>query len=160
MAYQQNPYQQMPQQFTQPVQQVIPQIQQTQYSSQLPTVGVFWVPGLAGAQGFNQTANTEAYLRDFNDPQVLFIKTTDQFGRISSLEKYRMVKEEIEETPAVVSTDKFVTVDQLNDILDEKLGKLASKFDKPQQTPGGKRNNGSKRQNKPRHEEDDYDDAE
>ena len=158
MAYQQNPYQQMPQQFTQ---QIIPQIQQptAQYSSQLPTVGVFWVPGLAGAQGFNQTANTEAYLRDFNDPQVLFIKTTDQFGRISSLEKYRMVKEEIEETPAVVSTDKFVTVDQLNDILDEKLGKLASKFDKPQQTPGGKRNNGSKR-NKPRYDEEDNDDAE
>jgi hypothetical protein len=70
-----------------------------------------------------------------------------------------MVKEEIEEAPAVVNTDKFVTVDQLNDILDEKLDRLASRFDRSQQTPGGKRNNGSKR-NKPRYDEEDDNNAE
>ena len=160
MAYQQNPYQQVIPQLTNPVNQsqVIPQVPQTS-SNQLPTVGVFWVQGLAGAQGFQvNAANTEVYLRDSNDNNILYIKTTDQFGRPNSLEKYHMTKEMIED-PSVSNAANFVTVEQLNNILDEKFDKLAKSFNKPQQNQGGKRNNGSKRQNRPRYEED-YDDAE
>lgn len=162
MAYQMNPYQQVIPQLTNPINpsQAIPQVSQPP-SNQLPTVGVFWVQGLAGAQGYQvDTANTEVYLRDSNDNDILYVKTTDQFGRPTKLKKYRMQEEEIEDTSAS-NTANFVTVEQLNDILDEKFDKLAKSFNKAQQhTSGGKRNNGSKRQNKPRYEEDDYDDAE
>lgn len=114
--------------------------------------------GLAGAQGYQvNAANTEVYLRDSNDSDILYVKTTDQFGRPNTLKKYRM-QEEVIEDPSASNTANFVTVDQLNDILDEKFDKLAKSFNKPQHTPGGKRNNGSKRQNRPRYEED-YDDA-
>lgn len=122
-------------------------------------MGVFWVQGLAGAQGYQvNTANTEVYLRDSNDSDILYVKTTDQFGRPNTLKKYRMTEEVIEDG-TIPNTSNFVTVDQLNDILDEKLDKLAAKFNKPPQNQGGKRNNGSRRQNRPRYEED-YDDAE
>ena len=131
--------------------------QPAQQLNQLPTVGVFWVQGLEGAKGYQvNTANTEVYLRDSEDNDILYVKTTDQFGRPNSLKMYRLAEETIQDT-AVQNTSNFVTVDQLNDILDEKLDKLAAKFNKPQQqNHNGKRNNGSRRNRK--YEEDEYDD--
>lgn len=127
-----------------------------QQFNQLPTVGVFWVQGLEGAKGYQvNTANTEVYLRDSEDNDILYVKTTDQFGRPNSLKMYRL-NEEVIADPAIVNTSNFVTVDQLNDILDEKLEKLAQKFNKPQNHNNGKRNNGSRRNR--RYEEDEYDD--
>ena len=155
----QTPYQQIPPIPNQYNNQVIPQIQpqqQMQQFNQLPTVGVFWVQGLEGAKGYQvNTANTEVYLRDSEDNDILYVKTTDQFGRPNSLKMYRL-NEEVIADPAIVNTSNFVTVDQLNDILDEKLEKLAQKFNKPQNHNNGKRNNGSRRNR--RYEEDEYDD--
>jgi hypothetical protein len=128
----------------------MPQVQQQQQQySNLPTVGVYYTQGLEGAKGFQiNLANTEAYLRDVEADDILYIKTTDQFGRPNSLKRYRLVEEEIQDN-TMQNTSNFVTVDQLNDILDDKLDKLAEKFNKPRNN----RNNGSRRNNR----RDDYD---
>ena len=154
------PYQQVIPQIVQPqqYQQILPQpTQQQQFN--LPTVGVFWVQGLEGAKGYQvNTANTEVYLRDSEDNDILYVKTTDQFGRPNSLKMYRLNEETIQDA-TIQNTSNFVTVDQLNDILDEKLDKLAAKFNKPQQNHNGKRNNGSRR-NRRYEEDEDYDETE
>ena len=141
-----------PMQYGNQQQYQIPQVQQTQQPqySNLPTIGVFYTQGLEGAKGFQiNLANAEAYLRDAEDNEILYIKTTDQYGRPKSLERYRLIKEEIKDN-STQNISNFVTVDQLNDILDEKLDKLAEKFNKPKNN----RNNGSRRNNR----RDDYDD--
>ena len=159
-----------------PYQQIIPQIpqapqpqqyvnqypaqQQFQRSNIAPNVGVYWVQGLAGAKGFqSETPNADIYLRDAEDMEIMYIKTTDQFGRPNGLERYRMVKEPINETPNMDNSN-FVTVDQLNDILDSKFEKLAEKLNKPQNNHNGKRNNGSRRNNRKYEEDEDYDETE
>lgn len=129
----------------------MPQVQQTQQPqySNLPTVGVYYTQGLEGAKGFQfNIPNAEVYLRDTEDNHVLYIKTTDQYGRPNSLKRYRLSEEDIQDN-SMQNASNFVTVDQLNDILDDKLDKLAEKFNKPKSN----RNNGSRRNNR----RDDYD---
>ena len=140
----------------------MPQQSQPQQSSDaLPNVGVFWVQGLAGAKGFqSDVPNADIYLRDAEDKEIMYIKTTDQFARPNGLRMFRLTEEEIQD-PSIPNTANFVTVDQLNEILDTKLDKLIEKFNKPQNNNRkGNRNNGSRRNNRRYDEEDDYDEAE
>ena len=89
----------------------------------------------------------------------MYIKTTDQFGRPNGLERYRMVKEPINDL-SNTDNSNFVTVDQLNDILDSKFEKLVEKINKPQNNHKGNRNNGSRRNNRKYEEDEDYDETE
>ena len=113
--------------------------------------------GLEGAKAYQvNTSNAEVYLRDSDDSDILYIKTTDQYGRPNTLRMFRLTEEEIQDSP-FPDASKYVTVDQLNDILDDKFDQLVKKLNRPQNQSGGKRNNGSKRNNR-RYEEDEYDD--
>lgn len=158
------PYQQVIPQIVQPQQypQILPQPTQQQFqrSNTAPNVGVYWVQGLAGAKGFqSETPNADIYLRDAEDMEIMYIKTTDQFGRPNGLERYRMVKEPINDS-SNTDNSNFVTVDQLNDILDSKFEKLVEKLNKPQNNHKGNRNNGSRRNNRRYEEDEDYDETE
>lgn len=103
--------------------QVIPQIQQVplqqSQSSNLPTVGVYWVQGLEGAKGYQvNVPNTEVYLRDAEDNKTMYIKTTDSMGRPMSLKRYRMEEDPIQEFQSQ-DTSNFVTRDELKSTLKE-----------------------------------------
>ena len=95
-----------------------------QQQTQLATVGVFWVQGLEGAKAYQvNTSNAEVYLRDSDDSDILYIKTTDQYGRPNTLRMFRLTEEEIQDSP-FPDASKYVTVDQINDILDDKFDQL------------------------------------
>lgn len=112
--------------------------------------------GVEGAKGFQvNTPNTETYLRDVENEDILYIKSTDQFGRPNKLVRRSLGKEEIINSSAnTIDTSDFVTTKQLNDILDEKLAVFVDKLQPKHQ--GGNRNNGSRRNRQNRPQEDTY----
>ena len=106
----------------QTIPQVIPQVQpQYQYQQQqsnMPTVGVYWVQGLEGAKGYQvNIPNTEVYLRDVEENNTIYIKTTDSMGRPTSLKRYRLEEDPIQELqPQSIDTSNFVTKDELEEM--------------------------------------------
>lgn len=117
-----------PSQFGQSVQQTIPQIQpQQSYQPQLPCqynpTQVQWVQGEAGAKGFQLTyPNSEVYLRDSENPEYLYIKTTDNMGRPSSLKKFYMEEEPISDDHQI-DTSNFVTREEFRSELESMFKK-------------------------------------
>ena len=112
-------------QFGQPSQQVIPQVQpQTSYQQppcQFNPTQVMWVQGEAGAKGYQLTyPNSEVYLRDSENPEYLYIKTTDNMGRPSSIKKFY-----IEEVSMTSESDnsEFITRDELKSELENMFKK-------------------------------------
>ena len=55
----------------------------------------------------------EVYIRDATDPDVLYIKTNDNTGRLSSFKKYILQEEEIED-----QTTEYVTKQELTETLE------------------------------------------
>ena len=50
--------------------------------------------GLEGAKAYQvNTSNAEVYLRDSDDSDILYIKTTDQYGRPNTLRMFRLTAE-------------------------------------------------------------------
>lgn len=98
---------------------VTPTNQQTSYQQppcQFNPTQVMWVQGEAGAKGFQLTyPNSEVYLRDSENPEYLYIKTTDNMGRPASLKKYYIEEEPMTDTQQV-DTSRFITRDELEDM--------------------------------------------
>lgn len=96
----------------------------------LPGIGVYWVQGPEGAKGYYfNTPNTETYLRDSENTDILYIKSTDALGRPQSLQTYRLTQidiSELEQKP-VVNNSQYVTIDQFEE-LSNKIDKLSNQL--------------------------------
>ena len=111
---------------------VMPQQQSSPQHQNNPMV---WVQGLEGAKGYPLAPNTVLPLWD-SENQTIYIKVTDQSGipqRLRILDYTERV-----EQPENQVTD-YVTVAQLNDILDQKLSALAQSL---QQRPNYQKKGG------------------
>lgn len=55
----------------------------------------------------------EVYIRDTTDPEVLYIKTNDNTGRLASFKKYSLQEEEMDD-----QTNEYVTKQELTATLE------------------------------------------
>lgn len=85
--------------------------------------------GLGGAKAFQTTvSNAETYMRDAEDPTILYTKTTDAYGRPTSLKRYKLEEYPIEEEKPFDSSN-FVTHDELMTTLDSMFKKYLNDGD-------------------------------
>lgn len=85
--------------------------------------------GLGGAKAFQTTvSNAETYMRDAEDPTILYTKTTDAYGRPTSLKRYKLEEYPIEEEKPFDSSN-FVTRDELMSTLDSMFKKYLNDDD-------------------------------
>lgn len=83
--------------------------------------GINWVQGIEGAKAFQMMPNSNIVLLDSDNENIFYIKIADNIG-MCNLRVFKY--EEIEDFSKPVSTDmsKYITREELNSILDEKLG--------------------------------------
>ena len=87
-------------------------------------MGMFWAQGLEGARNYRiNSANSEVFLRDVTDPNVLYLKTTDQFGNEKSFLKYTLPEPESVNQVCTLDTSNFVTKQELTDTLENMFKK-------------------------------------
>lgn len=111
--------------------------------------------GLEGAKGFQMTtANTSVYLRDSDDQEMLYIKSTDANGRPGILQAYHLDEVRIDNQ---TEENDYITADILDQVLDEKLEKMFKRY-----MGGNKNQNQNRNRNKNRNNrvEEEYDDTE
>ena len=85
--------------------------------------------GLGGAKAFQTTvSNAETYMRDAEDTSILYTKTTDAYGRPTSLKRYKLEEYPIEEEKPFDSSN-FVTHDELMSTLDSMFKKYLNDDD-------------------------------
>lgn len=103
---------------------------------------IFWVQGIEAAKSHPVAPGNNMALWD-SENQSIYIKSVDQSGIPQPLR----ILDYTERVEAPVSTEpaNYVTVDQLNDILDSKLSALAEslKPTRPNNYRKGGRNNGN-----------------
>lgn len=115
---------------------------------------MYWVQGLEGAKGFQlTTANTSVYLRDSDDQNMLYIKSTDANGRPGTLQAFKLEEVHVDNDRSADS--EFITADVLDQVLDDKLEKMFKKYmsNKPNR-------NNSRNKSRNNRVEEDYDETE
>ena len=107
--------------------QVIPSLQPTNQPSQPQLMGMFWAQGLDGARNYRiNSANSEVFLRDVTNPNVLYLKSTDQFGNEKSFLRYTLPEPEPVNNSCILDTSDFVTKQELTDTLESMFKKYMS----------------------------------
>ena len=92
--------------------------QQQQQAQVVPPKVVDYVQGELGATIYPVAYNQEVFLLDMEDPNRVYRKSRDGNGKVSPLEKCRVVPEEDTKTPEVDLKD-YVKVDDILDIVSE-----------------------------------------
>lgn len=101
---------------------------------------MFWAQGLEGARNYRiNSANSEVFLRDVTNPDVLYLKTTDQFGNEKSFVRYNLPDPEPVNASCTLDTSEFVTKKELTDMLDGMFQKYMPQSQ--QNKPPRQRNN-------------------
>lgn len=134
-AFYQNPMTAIPPNATVPMQ--TPTMQQ-QPQQTTPNTNMIWVQGIEGAKAFSQVPGTRVVLMDSED-QCFYIKEVDSSGIPKPLRAFDFTERKIVE-PQFNNASNFVTADQLNDILDEKLSALVNTL---QQRPSYQKKGGN-----------------
>lgn len=83
---------------------------------------IYWVQGIEGAKGYPVANGSNLALWD-SESQCIYIKSVDSSGLPQPLRILDYT--ERVQTPVSTEPANYVTVDQLNDILDSKLSALA-----------------------------------
>jgi hypothetical protein len=98
-----------------------PQNQQSNYQQQAPVIPpkvVDYVQGELAATIYPVAYNQEVFLLDMDDPNRVYRKSRDANGKITPLEKCRLVTEE-DVKPSEVNLKDYVKVDDILDIVSE-----------------------------------------
>lgn len=98
-----------------------PQNQQSNYQQQVPVIPpkvVDYVQGELAATIYPVAYNQEVFLLDMDDPNRVYRKSRDANGKITPLEKCRLVTEE-DVKPSEVNLKDYVKVDDILDIVSE-----------------------------------------
>lgn len=91
---------------------------------------MFWVQGFEGVKALPLTVpNAEVYIRDTNDLNVMYTKSTDNMGRVTSLRGFKLEEFEIKDNSSV-DTSNFVTRDELKETLEETFQKYLPQMQK------------------------------
>lgn len=94
-----------------------------QVPNQVPNnSNIYWVQGIEGAKGYPVANGSNLALWD-SENQCIYIKSVDSSGLPQPLRILDYT--ERVQTPVSTEPANYVTVDQLNDILDSKLSALA-----------------------------------
>ena len=103
--YGNNYYNQQPNQYVQPVQNIIP---------------MTYVNGLEGAKAYWMGTNAIAYLRDNNDDSILYEKRTDNFGKYQ-MKAYKLTEMQVDNATntfkALNSSDNIKTLENKIDAI-------------------------------------------
>lgn len=146
-------------------QQYIPQVHPPQmsinnFNNNAPTVGVYWVQGIEGAKGFfTNSTNTDVYLRDSENKDILYIKSTDNLGMPKNLEAYRLEKINTSELENHQSQNmsNYVTQDQFNTLMD-KINDISNRLEnRGNRKPQYNKKRQNRQQNYINEEDNDYD---
>ena len=114
-------------------------IGQTQWQSpNTPQTNIFWVQGIEGAKAYPVAPGNTVALWD-SENQAIYIKMVDASGIPQPLRILDFT--ERVRVPEVTKT-KYVTADELNDILDSKLGEIKDLLNSRNSYKRGGKNNG------------------
>lgn len=91
-----------------------PQSQPTQMQPQ--NNGIIWVQGIEGAKAYQLPANSNVLLLD-SEADRFYIKSTDTIGMTSNFRVFEFTEVVNNPTKSNIDTSKFVTRDELDQIL-------------------------------------------
>lgn len=84
--------------------------------------GIIWVQGIEGAKAFQLMPNSNTLLMDSENDGIFYIKVCDNVGMCNLRTfKYKETTEFSKNNGNFIDTSQFITRDELNSILDEKL---------------------------------------
>lgn len=88
--------------------------------------GIIWVQGIEGAKAWQLAPNSNILLVDSENDGVFYIKITDNVG-MSSLRTFNYVEVTEQPKPSMTDMSKYVTRDELNEIIAKLGGKSNAK---------------------------------